>query len=884
MKKLSKARFVAVPVVVALVLAVVASFPAHATGLTSADGLPARAEAGFTMSPIVGIRTTGPDNCSIGPISGTNCPVTVVLRGEGLPTAEPSSIGVAVSGNDSIVTVEDNDDGSNGWLAGHDTNFFTTCKVIIGASTSTELIFQVGNIGPTCPNHSILPGDKVEVTLFNPNFSVFGTQTATAGAPAADPDVPVVSEVVPPYGPVTGGTNSEPGTGRVTVAASNAASPVAAWFGDVATSDITRVDDTHVSIVPPPSPPDQDNEGIALQLADSVTGTTPQHCAILLPTGCANQFFYLSENSATFTSPPLNLDLSLGLGGTQSAASKACGINGSTGTSSGLSINAGLHGGPVSVTAGYGVSNSSAGVPEAFVGSGTLTVENAIEISVSLSGTVSACEQIAIPNLGIPGIAGFYFVVGGSITADVTLTITIHKGTYSLTGGFMPGSNPGDLRDVTMDAQCVDEDGNPLDECVTTEFSAALTGILSISPLWLQIGPDFANVGAGLSAAAIGTISYPPLAVDGDICVAGNWVAQANFGPLSASTGGSWLGPFNVVGNGAMCPFGDAGGDPPTTPTSTGLASSANPSAPGDEVAFTASVTPTPDGGTVSFTDNGEDVADCQDVVVDESGNAPCAVSFDDPGSHAIVATYSGNDGFAGSASSTVDQVVSDAPPVTPTSTGVVPSLNPSSPGDEVTFTATVSPAPDGGTVSFTDDGRAHRRLSGPRGRRGGRRHLCGDLRGAGVARDRGDFQRRRDVRGFGVVDPGPGRDRRTAARADRHGARGVVQPVGSRASGGVHGVGEPDPRRRAGVVHRQRGGRRGLPGRCPRPVWGSDLHRDVRNRGDARDRGDLQRPRCVRGFDVLDARAGGERRHAADARRPSASRRRPTRRSPASC
>ena len=73
----------------------------------------------------------------------------------------------------------------------------------------------------------------------------------------------------------------------------------------------------------------------------------------------------------------------------------------------------------------------------------------------------------------------------------------------------MPGSNPGDLSGVTMTAECVDDDGNPVDECVTTEFSAALTGTLAVSPLWLQIGPDFANVGAGLSAAAIGTISLP---------------------------------------------------------------------------------------------------------------------------------------------------------------------------------------------------------------------------------------------------------------------------------------------------------------------------------------------------------------------------------------
>ena len=131
---------------------------------------------------------------------------------------------------------------------------------------------------------------------------------------------------------------------------------------------------------------------------------------------------------------------------------------------------------------------------------------------MGLRGSVSACQQIPIPNLSIPGIGGFYFVVGGSIEANVTLTVTIRAGTYTLAGGFMPGSNPGDLSGVTMAAECVDDDGNPVDECVTTEFSAALTGTLAVSPLWLQIGPDFANVGAGLSAAAIGTISYPPLA------------------------------------------------------------------------------------------------------------------------------------------------------------------------------------------------------------------------------------------------------------------------------------------------------------------------------------------------------------------------------------
>jgi len=39
------------------------------------------------------------------------------------------------------------------------------------------------------------------------------------------------------------------------------------------------------------------------------------------------------------------------------------------------------------------------------------------------------------------------------------------------------------------------------------------------------------------------------------------------------------------------------------------------------------------------------------------------------------------------------------------TSSGLTSSLNPSNPGDSVTFTATVTPAPTGGTVTFYDDG-----------------------------------------------------------------------------------------------------------------------------------------------------------------------------------
>ena len=694
-------RVVAIPLLVAM---------AALTAGPVVTATPAAAATGFTMLPIVGVRDSGADNCGFGPIAGLNCLVTIVLRGDGLPTAAPASIGVAVSDAAAIVTVQaNNDSGSRGWLAGHDTDSFSTCKIIIGASTSTELILQVGNLGPTCPVNAIHPGDKIDVTLFNPDGSAFGTQTTTATAPPAnptppsDPISPLVSEVVPPYGPVRGGTTAEPVTGRVTVATSDVGTPEAAWFGAVATSDITPVDATHFSVVPPPSTAAQDNEGIAVQFADSVNGLSPQHCAVLLPDGCADQFMYLSEHADTFTSPPLNFNWNASLVNSPSVASRACGVNGSSGTSTGLSIGGSVTGGPITVSANYGVSESAFGFPETFVGAATFTVDNPISINVSLKGAVSGCEQIAIPDLAIPGIAGLYFVVGGGIEADLSLIITINKGTYSIGGSFIPGSNPGDVRGVTVNAACVDENDQPAAECVTTKLQASLTGTLAISPLWLQIGPDFANVGAGLTAQAIGTITIPPGSVDGDICVAGNWVAQVNVGPLSGNTGGTWLGPFNIAGNGALCPLGDASSGPAST--STGLASSVNPSAPDQEVTLTASVTPTPDGGTVSFTDNGVAIDACQSVAVDASGNAPCAVTLATAGSHPIVATYSGDAAFAGSASAPLDQVVSDAPPPTATTTALSSSPNPSALNEEVTYTASVGPTPDGGTVSFTDNG-----------------------------------------------------------------------------------------------------------------------------------------------------------------------------------
>ncbi len=92
--------------------------------------------------------------------------------------------------------------------------------------------------------------------------------------------------------------------------------------------------------------------------------------------------------------------------------------------------------------------------------------------------------------------------------------------------------------------------------------------------------------------------------------------------------------------------------------TSTSLASSANPSVVGASVTYTATVSPVPNGGTMSFTDNASPIAGCQGVAVSTvTGTATCTVTYTSVGSHSIVATYSGNFYYLGSAGSLTQQV-----------------------------------------------------------------------------------------------------------------------------------------------------------------------------------------------------------------------------------
>ena len=138
---------------------------------------------------------------------------------------------------------------------------------------------------------------------------------------------------------------------------------------------------------------------------------------------------------------------------------------------------------------------------------------------------------------------------------------------------------------------------------------------------------------------------------------------------------------------------------PPTTLTTA--TSSPNPSTYGQAVTFTSTTTssggvPT---GTVTFTEGATVWA--SNVAVNGSGQASFSTAALTVGSHTITATFTGASGWANSSGSAPSQVVNNAV----TTTTATSSPNPSTYGQAVTFTSTItsSGGVPVGTVTFTE-------------------------------------------------------------------------------------------------------------------------------------------------------------------------------------
>ena len=219
---------------------------------------------------------------------------------------------------------------------------------------------------------------------------------------------------------------------------------------------------------------------------------------------------------------------------------------------------------------------------------------------------------------------------------------------------------------------------------VTNSGNAALT-LSSVAPS----SPSFALAPSGTCG-----VSFPVNVPASMSCTLDVVFDPATVGLINAS--------FSVVNNAAGSPdFITVTGTGLQDGTTLALVSSQPVSNVNSTVTFTATITPTTPTtaptptGTVVFTDGATNLGS---VNVSASA-ASFTTSTLTAGTHTIAATYSGDTLYAGSTANLTQKIIG------PPNIQLVSSLNPSTPGANVTFTVTVSSSngTPTGTVIFND-------------------------------------------------------------------------------------------------------------------------------------------------------------------------------------
>jgi hypothetical protein len=128
------------------------------------------------------------------------------------------------------------------------------------------------------------------------------------------------------------------------------------------------------------------------------------------------------------------------------------------------------------------------------------------------------------------------------------------------------------------------------------------------------------------------------------------------------------------------------------------LSTGSNPSTLGDNLIFTATLTPATGNGSIQFLDGGAAISGSIPL---SNGTASFSTADLGLGTHSITARYTGDNRLSSSVSPALVQTVNK--PNTSVSVALTAGVNPSLVGDALTFTANVTPNSATGTVVFFD-------------------------------------------------------------------------------------------------------------------------------------------------------------------------------------
>src|SRR2546422_1041400 len=286
---------------------------------------------------------------------------------------------------------------------------------------------------------------------------------------------------------------------------------------------------------------------------------------------------------------------------------------------------------------------------------------------------------------------GTVALVNGS--ASLT-TSTLATGSHSLTASYS-----GDLEFAVSTSAVRTQTVNP-GQTTTTLTSTpnpslagqAVTLTATVSPVAPAVGTPTGTVTFSDGTTSLGVVTL----VNGSASLTVSTLAVGSH-PLTAAYSGG--GNFQASTSATVTQTVNQGS------TSTSLTSTPNPSNVGQAVTLTATVSAvSPAAGVPTGTITFRDGATSLGVVTLVNGSASLTVSTLATGNHSLTAIYSGSPSFATSTSPTVTQVV-NAPAAASTSTTINSTPNPSSLGQTVTLSATVTSGAGvpTGTVTFRD-------------------------------------------------------------------------------------------------------------------------------------------------------------------------------------
>jgi streptogramin lyase len=267
------------------------------------------------------------------------------------------------------------------------------------------------------------------------------------------------------------------------------------------------------------------------------------------------------------------------------------------------------------------------------------------------------------------------------------LTVSLGVGNHALTASF---AGTGGFANSTSAAAALTVSRAATTTALFSSANPAQTG--QAVTFTARVAP--AVPGAGIPTGTVTfkdgsvVLSTAPLRADGTAALTTSFATAGAHAITATYTGNANFG-------GSARGLAEQVSAPPAlVPTTTSLASSANPAKTGQLVTFTATVAGALAGariptGTVTFFDG---TLNLGTVPLNALGKATLSRSFSTVGGHVIKAVYHGSAAFAASSRTITEQVRR------PSSTALSASANPAQHGRAVTFTSAVTPVSGTGT------------------------------------------------------------------------------------------------------------------------------------------------------------------------------------------